>query len=218
MAGEPDEAGGRREDVLAVLRGSTSALTIAAIADRLGVHPNTVRFHLDILVADGRAERAEAAHRRAGRPPQLFRAAPRMDPGGQRQYRLLAEILTLGLADESDAPRRALNAGRAWARRVMPMTPEPLDARESVDQLVGLLAELGFAPHHGMRDGEVRVALRHCPFLELAEGRTSVVCPIHLGLMQGAMEAWRAPVTVDRLEPFVEPNLCLAHLRTREES
>jgi predicted ArsR family transcriptional regulator len=35
---------------------------------------------------------------------------------------------------------------------------------------------------------------------------------VHLGLMQGALTAMRAPVTVDRLDPFVEPDLCVAHL------
>jgi len=54
--------------------------------------------------------------------------------------------------------------------------------------------------------------LRHCPFLELAETSAQVVCPVHLGLMQGAMDAWGAPVDVDRLDAFVEPDLCLAHL------
>ena len=35
---------------------------------------------------------------------------------------------------------------------------------------------------------------------------------MHLGLMQGALTAMRAPITVDRLDPFVEPDLCVAHL------
>ena len=34
--------------------------------------------------------------------------------------------------------------------------------------------------------------------------------------MQGAMEAWHSPVAVDRLEAFVEPDLCLAHLSSME--
>jgi predicted ArsR family transcriptional regulator len=51
----------------------------------------------------------------------------------------------------------------------------------------------------------------------LAEERSAVVCPIHLGLMQGALEAWNAPVTVDRLEPFVEPGLCLTHMKKTEK-
>jgi predicted ArsR family transcriptional regulator len=58
--------------------------------------------------------------------------------------------------------------------------------------------------------------LRHCPFLEVAADRSSVVCPVHLGLMQGALDAWDAPLTVDRLDPFVEPDLCLAHLSDKE--
>lgn len=215
-AGRSDGAGGRREDVFAVLRGSASALTIAAIAEHLDVHPNTVRFHLDTLVADGRVERVEPDSHRAGRPPQLFRAVPRMDPGGPRHYRLLAEILTAGLA-ERGAGAMAVNAGRAWAVRAAPPMRRPPGARAAVDRLVGLLAEMGFAPHRRAADGEVYVALRHCPFLELAQDRTSVVCPIHLGLMQGALEAWNAPVTVDRLEPFVEPDLCLAHVASVKE-
>jgi hypothetical protein len=35
---------------------------------------------------------------------------------------------------------------------------------------------------------------------------------MHLGLMQGAMTAMDATVSVDRLDPFVEPDLCLAHV------
>jgi hypothetical protein len=30
--------------------------------------------------------------------------------------------------------------------------------------------------------------------------------------MRGALETWRAPVTADRLDAFVEPDLCLVHL------
>ena len=78
-----------------------------------------------------------------------------------------------------------------------------------------MLDELGFAPERRGANGDHQIGLRHCPFLELAENRTTVVCPIHLGLMQGAMETWGAPVTVDRLEAFAEPDLCVAHLSAR---
>jgi predicted ArsR family transcriptional regulator len=206
------EMGGRREDVLAALRGATSAMTIAEIADHLGVHPNTVRFHLDTLVTDARVERVEPDHKRPGRPPLMFRAVRGMDPGGTRRYRLLAEILVLALAGDHNASAKALEAGRAWASRVTGPTRNTPGAQASITRLVGLLDELGFAPQRRESDGKAQVGLRHCPFLELAEERSAVVCPIHLGLMQGALAAWRAPVTVDLLEAFVEPDLCLAHL------
>ena len=84
---------GRRHDVLKVLRAAHSPMSIATIAETLEVHPNTVRFHLDTLVSTGRVERVAPDRKGPGRPALLFRATQRMDPGGPRHYRLLAEIL-----------------------------------------------------------------------------------------------------------------------------
>ena len=189
-------------------------MSITAIADELGVHPNTVRFHLDTLVSDGRVERVELDLKRPGRPPLMFRAIRQMDPDGPRHYRLLAEILVMSLAAGRDPRAKALAAGRAWGRRLESSTPhgKEMGAKESIDHLIGLLDEFGFAPERRKSGGEQQIGLRHCPFLELVETRTNVVCPIHLGLMQGVLESSAAPVAVDRLDAFVEPDLCLAHL------
>jgi len=43
------------------------------------------------------------------------------------------------------------------------------------------------------------------------------VCPLHLGLIQGVLETLDAPVEASALEPFVRPDLCLAHLRPRQK-
>lgn len=205
----PDDAG-RRRAVLQLLRASSEPLGIVAIAEAIGVHPNTVRFHLESLLGDGQVEQVEPVRRGPGRPPSMFQAVRQMDRGGTRHYRLLAEILINGLAAEEDSSARAVAAGRSWGERLP--APAHMSQEESIEHLVGLLDELGFAPDRRESDGKQMVGLRHCPFLELAEARSSVVCPIHLGLMQGALESWSAPITVDRLEAFVEPDLCLTHL------
>jgi len=195
-------------------------MTIIAVADALGVHPNTVRFHLDSLLAQGQVEQVELSRKGPGRPPLMFRAVRQMDRGGTRHYRLLAELLTAAYAAERNPRAKALAAGRAWGRRLDATMRPPADGAgvdETIDHLVDALDDLGFAPERREADGERQIGLRHCPFLELAENRTSVICPVHLGLMQGAMETWGAPVTVDRLEPFVEPDLCLAHLTPQAE-
>jgi len=191
-------------------------MSIVAIAEVLGVHPNTVRFHLDSLVGDGQVEQVELGRKGPGRPPLMFRAVRQMDRGGTRHYRLLAEILAAAIAAERDPRAKAVAAGRVWGRKLdstLQSPPaNPTSADEAVDHLVEALDELGFAPERRTTNGEQQIGLRHCPFLELAENLTDVVCPVHLGFMQGAMESWGAPVSVDRLEPFVEPDLCLAHL------
>lgn len=214
ISGSAGELTGRRLDVWRVLKSARAPMSIAQIAADLDVHPNTVRFHLATLVRDGRVERVQTPHRGPGRPPVMVQAVRQMDRGGPRRYRLLAEILTIGFATDADPGTRALEAGRTWARRLRPPAqdrPAP-DCEQSIENLVEMLDELGFAPERREAGGEQQVGLRHCPFLELAETDPEVVCPIHLGLMQGALETWDAPVAVRQLDSFVEPDMCLAHL------
>ena len=206
------ERPGRRREVLRVLRMSRVPISIVAIADELDVHPNTVRFHLETLVADGVVEQVEATRKGPGRPALMFRAVRQMDRGGTRHYRMLAEVLATGLAAEGDPAPKAQAAGREWGRRMEAESPVVASADEAIERLLGILDGLGFAPERWKSDGAEQIGLRHCPFLELAEVQAPVICPVHLGLMQGALESWSAPVTVERLEPFVQSDLCLAHL------
>jgi predicted ArsR family transcriptional regulator len=203
-------------------------MSIIAIADELVVHPNTARFHLESLGSDGLVELVEPDRKGPGRPPLMFRAVRQMDRGGTRHYQLLAEILTMHLSANRRPGDKALAAGRAWGRSLASLEselespPAIADADEAVDRLIDVLDELGFAPERGESNGEQsngeqgaerQIGLRHCSFLELAERGSNVVCPVHLGLVQGALEAWEAPVSAERLDAFVEPDLCLLHVK-----
>ena len=221
----------RRQAVLRVLTEAHRPLTSAEIAERLEVHKNTVRFHLESLTAAGQVEQAALVGSGPGRPAQAFRAVRGMDPGGPRFYQLLAGVLTEALVAEPDGPARAVEAGRRWGHQVAATSADPITGvTAAVDQLVQLLDSFGFAPEHdggahrdsGPGTGTVAgsggpealppVSVRHCPFLELAAGHQEIVCPVHLGLMRGALEAWGAPVRAEALEPFAEPDRCLVHL------
>jgi predicted ArsR family transcriptional regulator len=210
------ERASRRRQVLRVLRASRGPMTILAIAEELDVHPNTVRFHLDSLVGNELVEQVEPGRHGPGRPPLMFQAVRQMDRGGPRRYELLAEILTTRVAAERNSRAKAIAAGHAWGLSPTLALQSPprgrLSAEETIDHLVEILDELGFAPERRTGEGGQQIGLRHCPFLELAESQTSVVCRIHLGIMQGALESWGASIVVDRLDPFVEPDLCVAHL------
>ncbi|WP_055589108.1 helix-turn-helix transcriptional regulator [Streptacidiphilus griseoplanus] len=213
----------RRSAVLDALRAASSPLGVAEVAERLAVHPNTARFHLDALVAEGAADRlpggrpGQPAQSGPGRPRARYAARPGMDRGGARGYRLLAEILVSRLsAAGPGAADEAAAAGRLWGRHLV-ASPQPYHRTteaEAAEALLSLLTELGFAPEPATAGAGVpdRVRLRNCPFLELAETHGPVVCPLHHGLMQGALEELRAPLAATRLEPFAEPDACLARL------
>ncbi|MBC2868356.1 helix-turn-helix transcriptional regulator [Streptomyces mexicanus] len=214
----PPRESPRRREVLEVLRAAVGPLGVAETAARIGVHPNTVRFHLDALVADGLVERRTAEPSGPGRPRTVYAPRPGMDRGGTRGYRLLAQVLLGGLAAQgSEARTAATEAGRAFGHHLIDPPPpgHRPTAGESAARLVALLGDLGFDPAPEAPGGSGpprRIRLRHCPFLELAEEHGDLVCSVHLGLMRGALAALDAPLTATGLEPFARPDSCLAHL------
>jgi predicted ArsR family transcriptional regulator len=214
--------GGRHADVLAVLRAAERPLSAAEVAASCGLHVNTARLHLDSLAADGLAERATEPRGVPGRPRILY--SPTAVPGGARSYRLLSEMLVGLVASLADAPSAAAEVGRAWGRHLVERSApsERVDPQEAMARLTRLLDGMGFQPEVGPRrnDGDAgrgsEVRLHHCPFREVAEGHTDIVCAIHLGVMQGAMAEQHVPLEVTSLHPFVTPRLCVAQLRDAE--
>lgn len=193
------------------MRDSPRPVGVADVAESLQLHRNTVRFHLDRLEASGQVERVGTTSGSVGRPALVYRAVPVMDPDGPRQFRLLAHVLVAALARVPDARAKAEAAGREWGRRLTaPPVAGRRGVRRSVLELLALMRELGFEPD--LEPARHQVGLRNCPFLELVEEPPGLVCHVHLGIVQGALEAWQAPITVERLDTLVMPDRCVAHL------
>lgn len=206
--------------MLDALREEMTPAGVRQVAERTGLHPNTARFHLDALVDAGLVEREREARGAPGRPRIVYRALAASAATGPRRYRLLAEILAGVARGMLPDPRKAaVEAGRQWGAYLTDRPPpfHRTGATEATGRLVDTLAELGFEPEAEQGPGaDIRIRVRNCPFREVAEQHEDVVCSIHLGLMRGAVAEMRAPLSVTDLQPFVEPNLCLAHI-TREE-
>lgn len=217
---EPSPAGPRtgtsRMRVLQALRQVPEGLGAQELAEQLGLHVNTVRFHLDRLVDDGVVARHTEERSGPGRPRLTFTslAAPGTH-GDRRSYRLLAEILASYVAGATDDPVTAgMEAGRTWGHYLTerPGPYRDTDQESSMHELLRILEDIGFAPEIVQSGAGQEVWLRHCPFLEVAQEHRDLVCAVHLGLMQGALSEMRAPFTTDELEPLVEPSLCIAQV------
>jgi predicted ArsR family transcriptional regulator len=205
----------RRELILTMLRSAAAPLSILTIADELGVHPNTARFHLEALTDAGRVERLLGEITGPGRPAIVYRARRTMDRNGPSNYRLLATMLTSHLASSTGDPvETATELGRRWGPSLVdaPSRRGTPTKAETLTRVIGVLADLGFEPEPHIGGHTTQIRLRHCPFLDLVDDHANVICSLHLGLMQGALTALNGPVTVDQLDAFVEPDLCVAHL------
>ncbi len=214
--------------MLDLVRRAEHGLTAGELAAATGLHPSTVRAHLDQLAACGLLIRQRRGDGSPGRPAWRYQTVPRPGTGepdgqgggrgadGARPYRALAAALVAHLARDAQDPHAAgVRAGRDWGRALA----APLAAARPapVDGLLRVLDQVEFNPRVVRRpdpDSAV-VALRSCPFLDLAMTNPDVVCGVHQGIIGGALGALGATATDADLQPFAAPGACVLLVRTR---
>jgi len=172
------------------LASSTAALSAQDLADRLGVHANTVRLHLERLRDAGLID-AEAVHRgTVGRPQHLYflaAGAPGLgfDPPAHALLAGLLATLAERIGADSDD---AADTGHAWGAEAGRRTR----SRSCLRALEAELNRLGFEPAvepgDGPAEGATRIEFLHCPFRELAEAYPELVCNLHRGLCEGVVD------------------------------
>ncbi len=193
-------ASAARRRVLDALTRSAVALDAQTVADQVGLHVTTARFHLDHLERAGLARREAANAGRRGRPRIMFRAAGVARDESTREQMISVLATALGARDGEAV--RAVEAGRRWA--------DGLDAPDTDDptgRLVDAFDRLGFEPE---LDGD-DIRLHACPFREAARAHPDVICSVHRGLIDRLLEQSGSGASA-QLIPFVEPRLCVVAL------
>lgn len=189
-----------RRQVLDVLCHSPEPLDATAVAEQLGLHVTTARFHLDHLTGARLVQRSSGTELRRGRPRLLYSpAGPVRDDDARGQ---LIEVLAGALAREANPDLESSSAGRRWAEAF-----SAPDREDPVPGLIGVLERLGFEPEADRETATIR--LHACPFRGAAREHPDVVCNIHRGLIEQLLEGATAHAS---LIPFVEPELCVVAL------
>lgn len=201
-------------------------MTASELAEELGLHVTTVRFHLDQLVAADLLSTRSLRGPGAGRPRKIYlvNSGSLSDVQGlsgrqAHAFEMLAGLLARNWVASDGRELSAEDAGRSWARERLEQakTPPPASTPgqwlQKIGTAVDVLAEWGYtAEVHTSRTGrQASIRLVDCPFLDLARDRPDVVCAVHRGLLDGALTALGERTDVS-LEPFVAPRECLAHL------
>lgn len=190
---------------------SPASRSATELAEGLGLHPNTVRPHLDRMREAGLVE-VETVHRgTVGRPQLRYSLAPGapglgLDPPA---HTLLAGLLA-ALADELGAEGAdAVQLGQRWGQEAVARRQ---GARGCLAALVGELDRLGFDPVTSDAepgDGQrVRIDFLHCPFRELAEAYPELVCHLHRGIVEGVVDASDQPGMVEDFHTLGDRDPC----------
>ena len=182
-------------------------MAVAELAPALGLHPNTIRSHLQLLEEAELVISAPEHTGGRGRPSIVFSAVP---AGSEQEHALLAASLASALEPLPDGIEIATAAGRSWGRVMIErLEPgrEPDDAA-CIERVAGLLRRRGFAPEATGTE----LVMHRCPFRELAERYPRVVCSFHAGLIDGALGELGSDVRLESLEAWVTPSTCVARL------
>lgn len=182
-------------------------LTQAALVASTGLHPNTVREHLETLVRRGLVSRSRAEPSGRGRPAWLYELTEET-PETSEYARLTAALASAIVRTSATPGTDATLAGEEWGRELARNRgAAPSSPHVARDQVVTLLGDLGFQPEQEERD-PATVRLTRCPLLEAAHRYPEVICSVHLGVVRGALEEYGADPTGADLAPFSEPGAC----------
>lgn len=192
-----------RARIASVIDNASEPLPVEAIAERTGLHVNTVRGHLDVLLAGETIEREAAGPNGRGRPRWLYRAAaPSPSP-----YQALAEALSAQLTQVGD-PALAGRAAERWAG-VLPDLPPVSSPDEAVAEATTALNQLGFtAVSSPLGDS---IAVTACPYADLV-AENPLICTIHAELVVQLLRQTGQPVTLEALDVWARPGMCQARL------
>ena len=206
-----------RVRILELLRQAEAPLDARELGTRVSLHVNSVRSHLRVLAEAGLVAQRREEPTGPGRPRVLYQATtePLNAPPALDNYRLLAQILASSLAGtERNPSARAEEAGRAWGAHLIRKPPPftSISKQETIDEVIRLHEQAGFRPELRQAKSGQEIVLKHCPFQQVATTYQSVICPIHLGLIRGALAELGTGIEADSLEPFAEPGACVGHL------
>ncbi len=200
---------------------AAGGMTAAQLAEELGVHVTTARFHLDQLELAGLVLSHFTTVFGVGRPRKVYAVAPSTNEPDRTasHLKLLAGLLSASFV--SDLTPEA--AGEQWIqehvklRRSDPATT-PGAWLTKLGALIDVLERWGYTPNLTTTDGgrSCRIDLVDCPFMDLARANPDVVCGIHRGLLTGALDQMGEEQVDVSLQPFVGPTLCHAHVSTRQ--
>lgn len=195
--------------------GAPTPRSTSEVAAALGLHPNTVRPHLERLRRAGLLAVSAESQGTVGRPQHRYQPtadAPSLGlehPAMPVLAQLLAEVADTGNPGAGDLAERV---GRQWGRREGMNGAARADGAaaggdggaagatapagdvgttpspDSVAALTGELAGLGFDPAVTWAGTSVTVSFTRCPYRELAEAHPDLVCRLHRGLVEGMVE------------------------------
>ncbi|HET6794374.1 MAG TPA: helix-turn-helix domain-containing protein [Acidimicrobiales bacterium] len=199
------------------LMASAAPLSTGELAERLSLHHNTIRPHLERMREVGLLDVESESQGAVGRPQHRYRLAAGapgagMEPPAMATLAgLLAEVAASGCVGE-DAGDQVADVGRAEGRRMADSIRRQRPGLGCIQAVEAVMDRLGFGLETTDDGGRFSLTFTHCPFRDLAEAHPEVVCHLHRGIAEGAAE-FQGDVT--DFGTLADPRPCQAAMAVR---
>jgi predicted ArsR family transcriptional regulator len=170
-----------RVEILALIQARPER-TITELTEATGLHPNTVREHLQRLIEGGHVIQSTEHRKTRGRPRTLYSAAT----GSRSASSPIARRKVRDAALRGDVMRRVMPWTGSSVQRIGEQATHQLDA------IVEHLTESGFDPVVDER--ALTIDLSPCPHATSQSGHRPTLCAVHLGLMQAVLAEAGGPL------------------------
>ncbi len=187
----------------------------AEIAETLGLHPNTVRPHLERMRDVGLVHVEVENRGEVGRPQHRYSLAADAPSLGLEppSYPVLAGLLANVAASYEPEAHQVAEVGRDHGRHLAG-AHQPGGAAACVEAVTAELAGMGFDPVAEGNAGTTTIAFTQCPFRSLAEVFPELVCNLHRGMIEGMADVLGG-ATVERFATLADRDPCQVDLAVR---
>lgn len=177
--------------------------TIRELADATGLHHNTAREHLRLLLDAGFVRSEPVPPTGKGRPRLRYRTAAQAPAG---------EGYATQAATGQDAAEREGNRDVAVSPASESASEPASELERQLHQLDDHMRQCGFATN--VEPETARMTIHDCPFAKLAREHPQV-CEVHHGLVRTSLELHPGPLEAGHLHPFSGENECTLDFEAR---
>jgi predicted ArsR family transcriptional regulator len=190
----------RRNVILDALLEAPAPMSVQMLAEQVGLHVTTVRFHLAKLISSGAVNVVPGSSSGRGRPPAHYEAAPR-----SRLFTFLPLLLDQFGSTEAAREQLAANAGRIWARNHSAHILQ-IDVPDPASVALEILGQLGFRVSTVTSIfGEHELKICSCPLREIALTHPEIASGIQRGAIEEAL-ALTSPALASQYSVSIVPD------------
>jgi predicted ArsR family transcriptional regulator len=208
--------GERQKQLLKLLRGRKSGLSVDELSKGLEITRNAVRQHLASLEAAGLIALGPTRPSGGGRPQQLYILTELGKEMSPRQYSWLAQLVVASVRREEgmeSMSKRMNEIGANVAQQIRSQYPDLTTHQEKVEKLAEVMDQLGYnARNATLPGGEAVIEADNCVFHTMAK-KDLEICHLDRGLMETFTDS-----KVEQNECMARGgNVCRFKLKSRED-